>query len=245
MNRLYDHKALTYRNTLKRLRDYADKVNLIPALADATTQLDGMLTALDQHVHDFENIATGKSRAKINAEKSLLDVLFIAVTRLAAFARKINDSALIELSAYNKSDMWTMRDGVFQRYAQDVCDAITANADQLANYGQKPEHVTNLQNAINDFTKNMSESDAGHVDKAGSYKSLRQDIKQIDALLNETIDPLVLTLQDEEPAFCTAYFDTRVVHDRGVRHNKPVPTPAPLPAPTPIPAPVEGAIGKD
>ena len=207
--------------TLNRLKSNLEKFKEIPALAEDTIELEAALKRLVKAMSEYDKLTLGKSAEKKIAEQALVDALLPVKAKIISYTRKQPNEALSQLARRSPSDMIHMRDGEFLRFAQTIHAEVTKLAEPLAHFGLKQQMIDRVQVAITNFDTSMGDQGDSSVDKSSVAKTIATLVHQINDLLVNSIDQLVDSMYDDEPAFCDEYFATRVVHDHGIRHRKP------------------------
>jgi hypothetical protein len=220
MTRTLDNNVAADTLTLNRLKGNTDKFKNIPALGEDTVELETALRQLTAAMSAYDNLTLGKSAEKMKTEKALIDVIKPVKAKLISYARKQGNEALSQLAHRSVSAMIHMRDSEFLRFAQTIHAEAAELSTPLAHFGLTQQMLDGLKTGIDAFNTAMGDRSDSTVDKSGTAKTITTLVHQIHDLLNNSIDPLVESMEDDEPAFCNEYFATRIVRDHGLRHRK-------------------------
>ncbi len=97
---------------------------------------------------------------------------------------------------------------------------------QLAKYKITAELLTDLSTKTEAYKNAIGAQGSGRSQHSSAIVNVDEVFHSIDALLNDKIDPLMLSLEQDQPAFYREYKQTRAVKDLGGSHKTKTDTPA-------------------
>ncbi len=202
-------------------------LNSAAALA-AITVLAAKITKLSALIDRFRELSRVQSellKGKTAVRQETLDqTIDLALEVAGAVFSYSKDAQLTELGAQVNIPRWTLqrlRQSERTAAAQNIHDTAATVITQLAPYGVTPEGLAELQTSINETNHAVNEPRRVLSDRKVATAEIAALKRQIDALLEEEIDPLLLPLRRTNPVLWTRYQEAREVFDTpGVRHRE-------------------------
>lgn len=178
----------------------------------------------------------GFSAEKKGAKDAMLLAAFTVCSGLTALAAATGNSQLAAQSDFSRSDLARGRERDVVNRCQTFSDLGIANKVALAaKYNVNANDLAALKAAIADFTGAQPKPRNGRAISASATKQLEALFAELDATLNNQLDPLMEKFKSTQPAFYTAYQTARTIVDSAASR------PAKTAAVTPIPAPLAKA----
>lgn len=195
------------------LTKYADKLVVIPVLADLQILLSKLIGETDELVQKAGGIPSKTAGNKNIARAELVAVVFKISNVIKVFAYKHKDENLNNFIVNSKSALdYEMRQHEILTYAKNLLEQITPIASELLNYGISEELILELTTEIKEFEDLMAEPRQLISERKTLNELIEEKIDEIQSLLNNEIDPL-MEIFNEDKEFYLAYKTARMIVD--------------------------------
>lgn len=227
MNDLQENKQSMYKTVITVTDEHVADWTSIPGFVTAYNAFKSKNSEIDVlkliQVTDSTGFAAEKDR-KLNL---MADKAVKVIGGLNAYAIAVSNDALREKINYPRSAITQARDMDAITYCTIVHDEAFNHETDIADYGVTPADVTDLKNALIDFTAIVQAPRAAIADKKAATDMLPAVFKAADEKL-AIMDSIVNTLKETNTAFYEAYYVAREIVDLG-RRKQPGDTDPPTP----------------
>ena len=202
------------------------------AFADAASELNAGISAIDALVDRQENPITGVTEGKVNLRGQTEEKILEIADQLAALGAKTNDADLAAKVEVTPSSLAKLSDDKLDDLGKRVADLATAHKTVLVDYGVSDADVTALNALRASFAAVKNAPRTAVAGRAGATATLPDLIDAANTLLRDRVDKLVTKFRGSQPEFVAGYRSARVVVGRGTRSSSRVlaSTAAPAPA---------------
>jgi hypothetical protein len=204
----------------------AVKIALIDALVEFVAEFKTLLAQITNADKQVTDSTAGTTDTKSAAERALVTSMITVGGRLFVYANVNNDAALKEKYNFSKTTLYRTRDIALVDIAVALYQDATAVLAQLAKYNITADLLTDLNTKTEAYKNAIGAQGSGKSQHSSALVNVVEVFHSIDALLNDKIDPLIVSLEQEQPAFCREYKQTRAVKDLGGSHKTKTETPA-------------------
>lgn len=208
-----ENKYSMYQGIEKILNEEEGAVATIPAFTESIKNFREALQNISLKDQQYQNASKGASSAKKTAEEELIESLIVSSAALYVLARRNQDETLKALSKVSPSSLRKMRDNDLLQRAISISKAVTANQEQLPNFGVNKEAVEDLKTKVATY-EDLVES---KEDKTAESKAARQELgeffDQADEILYEELDSMVELIKNNDSDFYNRYQAARVIKD--------------------------------
>jgi hypothetical protein len=111
-------------------------------------------------------------------------------------------------------------------YGNSLYTAALAVVDKLAEFGITAETLTGLKEAADVYEDAVGKQGTGVSQHTTAINTVAETFRTIDRLLTEKIDPLMLSMEKDNPVLYREYKQTRMVKELGILHRVQAPVPA-------------------
>ena len=200
---------------------YPDKVAESADFQAALANLKQL--AGDIRIKDNEkNIAvTGKRIKKNNSAEELTNQVMKVATALFLYGKKNNDTQIIALADFSRSDFKKNRDTEKVNAAMAIYN--TASGKDLAFAKVAPEDITKLSELAGKLKDDIADLSSGASKRAAAGQSLEDKMVQALTIINEEMDKYMLQYSEEDPEFYNGYKSARVIWDTRAKRLEEVP----------------------
>lgn len=225
MNSRQENKLSNFLVRQVYLAEHAAITATLPALATALSTWDGSV-ALIQTLGNIQGInLTGLAQAKRDLRQLMATRAMIVRNKLGPFAHVTNDPELIAKVEVCASDFARANDTEADDIAIRILQTAEAHeAALVAGYGLKATQIDDLESAIEGYSALIGRPIAAIKSRRTTTQQLETEFEKADALLDNVIDPLILSLELEQPAFVAGYRPLLVVGGRSARKDADEPT---------------------
>ena len=236
MNNNQNNKLKMGQATLGCMNDEANVplwqsiVGIAEAVAGTEEIVAGIMAAGQK-----QSARNGFSAEKKAAKETMLLAAFTVCSGLTALAAATNDSQLAAQSDFSRSDLAQGREQDVVNRCQSLSDLGTANKVALAaKYNVTEADLLALKTALTGFSGAQPKPRNGRAISASATKQLEALFAELDATLNNQLDPLLEKFKTSQPAFYTAYQTARSIVDSAASRAAKTATVTPMPVPAPL-----------
>jgi hypothetical protein len=207
------------------------KLALIAALVRFIAEFKTLLDSIKLSKGKVDDTTVGKTQVKYDAEDALVALMLQVGSALYSYATDIDDAALRQKSNFSKTALRRMRDMELVAAGNALYTAALAVVDKLADFGITTDILSSLKDAVDAYENAVGEQGSGVSQHTTAINSIAETFRAIDRLLTEKIDPLMLSMEKDNPVLYREYKQTRMVKELGILHKTPTPAPASTAAP--------------
>ena len=184
-------------------------------VSNVESGVETLLAGEQQQKTSSKGITQKKAQTRSTLEETALAMAHAG----RAYGVQINDTQLKVVCKLSASELRNAKAVDLIAVCQNLYDAISSFAADLALYGVTSTSLADFQTAIDAFTKLTGQPASAMAAISAATKSIELQIKTIKNLLDEELDPLMTQFKTSEPIFYTQYMSSRMIHDIGVRHT--------------------------
>lgn len=214
-----ENKLTMYGAVVSLLEANAAKIGPLTALTDQLTDLKDRIAAIKEKDTLANTASKGNASAKAADRIALMEDALTIVSALSAYGASTNDERLIELSAYNKSRLYGLRDTQLAIDVANIKSLADANSASLAGYGITPAMITELETKLTTFNASMGTKETGADVSSTAFEQLDIMFKDVDNFLKDQMDKTMKYFRNSDPQFYGEYVHSREIIDLGVRHK--------------------------
>ena len=183
--------------------------------ANAVGRFRDKLLELNNTVEVQETPRTGIHKDKMNVWEAMKDEALLVSGAVTAYATTINNQRLKDAVHFTATDLMRVRDTLAGQRALIIHDQANAVVANLADFGVTPATLTSLNGRILEFNKLMVAPRVAIVDRKGATSQLKNQMKELDMILKDEMDPLMAAYRNTALGFYDAYFNARKIVDTG------------------------------
>ncbi|MBI3192835.1 MAG: hypothetical protein HYZ34_00035 [Ignavibacteriae bacterium] len=203
-----------------------DKTGSIPAIGETVEEVRTGAVQAKASDATMDSATDGVASGKQAAENELIKRILIVTGAVFSYARKNNKEELKVKYDVSETKFVRMRDTELGAYVHGMKKEVQEFVDQLVSYGVKQDTLDALDAQTSAYEKLIGGQQAATGLRSGMRTSLTSQIAVLRESL-ESLDGLMLQMQEPEPDFYNTYIATRVIKDLGTRHLPEEPTPPP------------------
>jgi hypothetical protein len=212
------------------------KIALIAALVKCVADFKTLLATIKTKTGMVDDSTSGKTQIKYDAEDDLIASMLRVGPALFAYANNVNDAALREKSNFSKTSLRRMRDMELVVVGNALYATAMEVSDKLADYRISADTLAELKAKVDAYEKAVGAQGSSVSQHSTAVINIAETFRAIDVLLTDKIDPLMQTLEKDEPVFFREYKQTRLIKELGApRKTKEETAPSPTNPSTPPP----------
>lgn len=213
MNTKQEAKLKMYRATEKHCDDNSSIVSSVPAFQTALTKFKEKISDIFSTTQKKEVALTGITADKNSAKQTLCQLAADVAGMISAFAAMNNNQVLKAEVNFSITKLSKSREDQLTIYCQTIHDKGLANLASIRDYGVTQDVLTDLQNAINEFSEDTPKTRTATSQRKTLGSNLEQLFKEADYILKEQMDKLVVAFRASHPNFVATYQTTRIIID--------------------------------
>lgn len=187
----------------------------VPALVGFFTKLSDLITDLIAADEGSRADLTGFAMAK-SVKRTKLETLSLKVSNALASYSVVHEDVVLQKRADFPSSKWYLcSEEELVTQATIIKNLAKPIAAELADYGISPEEPTYLDDAIEAFTKVISDPTLAIDQRKDDNIKLSQTIDAIRTLLNEKLDVLMRSFEVNNPSIYELYRSARAIDTNG------------------------------
>jgi hypothetical protein len=184
----------------------------IPKLAAALVEWNGQVALIQVLGNKQGANLTGIAAAKADLRALMAKRAMIVRNKVGPFAHATGNMELAAQVDVNASDFTLARDTEADDIAIRILEAAQANeAALVADYGLKASLLDDLESAIEGYSALLGKPLAAIKSRKTTTEQLDTEFAKADTLLENVIDPLILSLELEQPDFVANYRNVMVI----------------------------------
>ena len=226
MRKLHENKYTTYEALGIWFMVNQAKLARVPALVRFIAVFMGLLDSLKLSFGKVDDTTLGKTQSKYDAEDTLVMLMLQIGSALYSYASDINDAVLREKSNFCRTSLRRMRDMELVAAGNTLYAAALTVVDRLAEFGITAGTLAALKTSVDTYESTVGKQGSGVSEHTTAVNNVADTFHSIDRLLTEKVDPLMLSLEKDDPVLYREYKQTRMVKELGILHRPPVPAPA-------------------
>jgi hypothetical protein len=193
----------------------------ITVLAAKLTKLSAFLERLRELTRvQFEPLQ-GKTVVRQETLDQTSDLTLEVAGAVLSYAKDVQHAELGAKMDITRWGLQRLRQAERTAFMQNVHDAAATVIADLTPYGVTPERLAEFQTSIHEANHAVNEPRRVLSDRKVATAEIIDLTQQIDALLEDEIDPLLLPLRRTNPVLWKRYQEAREVFDSpGVRHRE-------------------------
>ena len=219
MTRTHENKLTMYLAVASVLDDNGAKTATLTALSQAIGTFKGLITAVKEKSKLFDQMATGMTQAKMEAEEQLIDELLPAVHALSAYAHTAKDTALTEKTDVSESAFRRLRDAEIIVKANALLEVVEGEVPHLADHGVTAETVAAIRQKADAYELALEKREGTYSERVSTNKALYDLYDQTDTVLAKEVDPLMEQFRRKDADFYNAYTQARWIKTLGGGHK--------------------------
>jgi hypothetical protein len=226
MRKMHENKYTTFEALAIWFEVNKIKLAVVIALVRFIAEFKTLLDSIKHSVGNVDDAILGKTQVKYDAEDSLVALMLQVGSALYSYATDSNDAALRLKSNFCKTSLRRMRDMELVAAGNSLYTAALAVVDKLAEFGITAETLACLKDAADVYEDAVGKQGTGVSQHTTAINTVADTFRAIDRLLTEKIDPLMLSMEKDNPVLYREYKQTRMVKELGILHRSPAPAPA-------------------
>lgn len=195
----------------------------LPALDDSFADFKLKLADVKQRMEAVSQMDNGAATVKDYVWEQLAMKLDALCSGLRAYAKKQGNLALMAQSKFSPSGFINDRGTDAIALAQRLLDLVNTHVASLANYNVTPAKVTIATNLLTQLDNVNTLPTTERTNGKALREILVKMVRATNDLVKTEMDPLVVTLKEEQPLFADQYFAARRLQRTGIRHKTPPP----------------------
>lgn len=202
--------------------DNSELVNLTPKLPEGHKELNGLIVDTEVYSQGQQNKGTEFTDMKEEYRDATETMTLKICAALVAYATASTDATvklLINKYTLSDSDIKRLRDIQLYNKAIQVYDDAAPYASKLSPFASADD-VTALKTNADNFNNSLPNKRNQQGKSTVSTKNLKEAIKAIETLCNETLDRLMAPWKFNKPNFYTAYKNARDIISTGGKKGK-------------------------
>ena len=219
MNKRQENKRTMYGGANSTLKENAQIVTGVPALATAQAELENKIAEIDVTNNQILQVVAGKRISKTAARAELTGRVVKIASAAAAFAMTTGNNELLANVGITPSALKNMRDTELIGWSEGFYNTVAPVGEQLADCGITGATLADLRAKIDQFKAATESRETGSAAQKAAHAKLNGLFRETDQLLTNVIDKLVLSLKLDHPDFYNAYQASRVIRDIGISHR--------------------------
>ena len=194
----------------------------VTELKNIYQQFTRNLSRIDEYEAILQNDLGPLKEGKLNSRKVLVDQLFPVSSVLGVYACDRGNGKLGKLAGIKYSKLEKMGHASLVKYSGRILKTTSSLMEQtreegkkaprhlIADYGLTPEHLENLQGALDACSGDEARYATARLEKKKSKVKLDRRIRENNQLLKKKIDRMIHLFRDSQKAFYNAYIKSRI-----------------------------------
>lgn len=204
-------------NAYNTVEDYCTERNAIVATSPAfqatfntfRAKKSALVTSFELEAQALKGIAMDKKQAK-----QLLATQFADVAALVyAFAFNAKNNTLKEAVNFSFTDLNRMKDDEINKVCANIRKAAWDNLVSLADYGVDEALIGSMDEILDNYQANTTGPRTAITNRRNYNTVIAEQIKEIDALLKNSLDKIAVKFKKNHPDFYRTYTYNRVIVD--------------------------------
>lgn len=191
----------------------------VAGFAKAFERFEDLVEKLNKDAELQETDTTGIAKDKMRAKEQCIVVTMQVGGALYVMAKEKGDIALMEEVRINKSTLDRDRDNICLQRCIAVLERAQEFAAFLEYYGVSEARLGQFENTVQKLAELTVRPRSAMIERMAATKSIRENVREIDDLLNNVLDRLVETFRETNLSFYNMYFTTRRVIHLGIKHT--------------------------
>jgi hypothetical protein len=220
MDKKLNNKNSMYLSAYEVMETHKTVWELIPIFVALMATFKALLDKISTTAREAGVVLTGVTEGKNEVMTSLRSMVFSMASMLALYAKK---QANLELRAkvfVSETKINKMPQNKLLLFANEIVGWLEQyKTDLIATYGLTEAKITRLKDLIKSATAAVPQPDARYSEKKAANKQLDALFVQTDMFLEEEFDSAVNSIREDNGELHNAYFNARVIKDRGIRHE--------------------------
>lgn len=158
---------------------------------------------------------SGVTTAKLAAKDKLATVAFEVSCCGLAYATSINNPEMAASFDYELSDIKYGSDEDTGSMSKSILKTAKENKEGLSAHMLEEEDLTELEECLSEYEALYGKQGSESSVSVANTKKTKALFRQMDALLDLTLDRQMTKIQRKHPDFVTAYFNARGIKDLG------------------------------
>lgn len=158
---------------------------------------------------------SGVTAAKLTAKEKLATVAFEVSCCGLAYATSIKNPELATSFDYDMSDIRYGSDEEAGSISKSILKTAKENQEGLSAHMLEEEDLTELEECLSEYEALYGKQGSESSVSVANTKKTKALFRQMDALLDLTLDRQMTKIQRKHPDFVTAYFNARGIKDLG------------------------------
>lgn len=221
MDKKIIEKSNMFTNVDAVFTQYALAIDEVPALKAQVTIFKAGLMPIAQMMQLLSLDSKGNAAAKKAAEVLLAKRGARICGMMKSYAKDQQDLVLYAQVKYSASAFEKLRDLELQQAGQAIYDLANGLAAQLLDYGVKAADLTDLKNAVDNYTLLNPKVRQVKVDRKTTRQLLFKKVGEMNNLLRFKIDNGMKVMEFSEAAFYSLYVNARRNYSVGGRQQAP------------------------
>ncbi len=220
MNAKQNAKLNMYRATEKHIEDNSEIIASTPAFQTAFNKFKARIAAISSTAQQKSAALTGIAADKKNSKQILCKLAADIAGVIYAYASATNNETLKQEMNLPVTTLLRTRDEALAPRCQNIHDRAQSNARALNEYGIKPDQLTDLQTAIDNYSAETMKPRTAVSNRKTATANLAALFKETDDILKNQMDKLIELYRADHPDFVNTYFETRIIVDPPTRARK-------------------------
>lgn len=213
MRKRHENKLGMYLRVYDLLESNSDITSSIPALANTINEFKSSIDEIRAASEEASTASAGKTKAKSQSKKELIDALIPVGAGLNVFAKVQKDDNLMAIAKFKKTNFRNLRDTEIANRAETLYQKAIEKAAEIQNYGVTQEQIDTLAAKIQAYKDSFSDKEAAELERKEAHKSLQELFAEADSTLKEFIDVMIETKKEVAPEFYGQYQEARKIKD--------------------------------
>ena len=205
MNKQQESRTNMFNAVLQVLDEHHAIFDTVPALSTAASDLRANLLAISACVEKQVVDLRGFARDKLGAEQAMMQAAVVVAKGTLAYATVSGNVVLAGKMSVTRRLLERHADGVVARHCQVVLAEATAVGAALADYGVDAARLEALEQAIRRYEAALAAPRLAITARKGATTELVLVIRDMERFATE------------DPALHRAYWNARIIVDRGRR----------------------------
>ncbi len=195
------------------VNDHADIITASPAFVEGFTEFTGVIDGIRANAPLSGAVLTGITQDKRVSKLGLCKICAPLAGFGFAYAAKTKNNTLKAAFDFSENQLKRIKDGEIAARCQAIHDLLLENRGALEPYGVTTAKLTELQNAINDYTATAPKPRTAVTNRSTIKANLRAQFARADEILEDQMDKTIENFTETAPDFVTAYKKARVIVD--------------------------------
>lgn len=217
MKRKIENRLNMYQSVMKVCNDHVSVWEGIPGFVDAFTAFKNTFDTAGLAAQKQGSKTAGVSNEKSEKLVELIDVVLMIHGTLKIHGKQMNDSGLVARNKITKSDLRNMSIQQMIVHMDILVEDIINHGSALAVYGVDEGTLEAALGIINEGKTVLNSPRNAIIERKFQTKLLDQYVKEMDELLQFSLDNLVRVHKKSHPEFFELYWNARLIIDPGVK----------------------------